>query len=101
MLDRRQRQMCIKDRPLGDGDLRLYASDDHVGNFLECIRTREQPICNAEVGHRSSSICNLGNIAMVLGARKLRWDPATETFPDSPEANAMVKPTMREPWVLA
>lgn len=91
----------ILKQPLGDGDLRLYASDDHVGNFLECIRTREQPICNAEVGHRSSSICNLGNIAMVLGARKLRWDPATETFPDSPEANAMVKPTMREPWVLA
>lgn len=90
----------ILEKGLGENDTRLYESNDHVGNFLECMRTREQPICNAEVGHRSSSICNLGNIAMILGREKLRWDPEKEEFPDDPEANAMVKPSMREPWTL-
>ncbi len=90
----------ILENPLGDGDLRLYKSDDHVGNFIDCMRTREQPICNAEVGHRSSSICNLGNIAMILGGANLRWDPKKEEFPGNPEANAMVKPSMREPWTV-
>ncbi len=90
----------ILENPLGDGDVRLYKSDDHVGNFIDCMRTREQPICNAEVGHRSSSICNLGNIAMILGGEKLRWDPKKEEFPGDPEANAMVKPSMREPWTV-
>jgi predicted dehydrogenase len=90
----------ILEKGLGENDTRLYESNDHVGNFLECMRTREQPICNAEVGHRSSSICNLGNIAMILGREKLRWDPEKEEFPDDAEANAMVKPSMREPWTL-
>jgi len=90
----------ILEKGLGENNTRLYESNDHVGNFLECMRTREQPICNAEVGHRSSSICNLGNIAMILGREKLRWDPKKEEFPDDPEANAMVKPSMREPWTL-
>ena len=90
----------ILEKGLQENDTRLYESNDHVGNFLECMRTRGQPICNAEVGHRSSTICNLGNIAMVLGREKLRWDPEKEEFPDAPEANAMVRPSMREPWTL-
>lgn len=90
----------ILEKPIGEGDVRLYESSDHVGNFLDCMRTREQPICNAEVGHRSSSICNLGNIAMVLGSEQLRWDPEKEEFPGNADANGMVKPSMREPWAL-
>ena len=90
----------ILDEPLGEGDIRLYESNDHVGNFVDCMRTREQPICDAEVGHRSSTICNLGNIAMLLGANRLRWDPQKEEFPDSAEANALVRPSMREPWTV-
>lgn len=78
-------------------ELHLYHSTAHRGNFLECIKTRKDPICNAEVGHRSATLCHLGNIAMLLG-RKLKWDPEKEKFTNDDEANRMVDRTMRAPW---
>ncbi len=66
-------------------DLRLYASDNHQGNFLECIKTRKDPISPVEIGHRSVSVCHLGNIAIRLG-RKIQWDPEKEVIVGDPEA---------------
>ena len=80
-------------------EIHLYASRDHKQNFLDCIKTRKQPICSAEVGHRSSSVCHLGNIAMRLN-RRLRWDPKTERFLGDDEANHMTFRPMRSPWAL-
>jgi len=77
----------------------LYESNDHHGNFLACIRNRQQPVCPAEVGHRSATCCHLANIALLLG-RELRWDPATERFLGDDEANAMLSRPYRAPWVL-
>ena len=79
---------------------RLYASEDHLGNFFECLRTRKAPICDAEVGHRSASVCHLGVIAIRLG-RKLQWDPRQESFVDDREANTYIAREMRKPWTYA
>lgn len=81
----------------GPGDLHLYESRDHKGNFLECIRTRQQPVAPVEDGHRSCTACLLGEIAMRLG-RKLRWDPVRERFVDDDEADRMLDIPSRPPW---
>jgi len=76
---------------------RLYVSDDHMGNFFECVRTRKATICEPEIGHRSVSVCHLGAIALRTG-RKLNWDPAKEEFVGDNEANSYVAREMRKPW---
>ena len=85
---------------IAPGELHLYeARGGHMGNFLECVRTRQDPSAPAEVGHRSATACHLGNIAMLLG-RRLRWDPAAERFIGDDEANRMTSRPMRAPWGL-
>jgi predicted dehydrogenase len=83
--------------PLPSTAERLYVSDDHMGNFFDCVRSRKQPICEAEIGHRSASICHLGGIALQLG-RKLKWDPKREQFVGDREANKFLAREMRKPW---
>jgi predicted dehydrogenase len=68
---------------------RLYASDDHMGNFFDCVRSRQSPICDAEIGHRSVTVCHLGVIALRLG-RKLAWDPKREQFKGDRDANKWI-----------
>ncbi|HPP54756.1 MAG TPA: gfo/Idh/MocA family oxidoreductase, partial [Thermoguttaceae bacterium] len=65
--------------PLTDKDIRLYVSNDHIQNWLECIKTRAKCVCDEEVGHRSASVCHLANITRRLG-RRLQWDPVKEQF---------------------
>ncbi|MEM9352315.1 MAG: Gfo/Idh/MocA family oxidoreductase [Planctomycetota bacterium] len=88
--------------PLGKvKDLRVYASnDDHQRNFIDCVKSRSEPNAPVEVGHRSATICHLGNIAVRLGAKKLKWDPESETFEGSgsEQANAMLGVESRKPW---
>lgn len=88
----------LLDEPLPADALRLYDSGDHAGNFVECIRTRKQPICDAEIGHRSVSVCHLGNISLRLGGRELHWDPKKEFFIGDEEANALLKSPTRLEW---
>jgi|tagenome__1003787_1003787.scaffolds.fasta_scaffold20906499_2 predicted dehydrogenase len=64
------------------GKEKYHSGDDHVRNFLDCIRSREEPAAPVEIGHRSASICHLGNIAIHLEA-KLTWDPKAERFTGS------------------
>ncbi|MBI3416055.1 MAG: Gfo/Idh/MocA family oxidoreductase [Verrucomicrobia bacterium] len=85
--------------PLPSNAQRLYVSDKHIGNFFDCIRSRRQPICEAEIGHRSVSVCHLGVLAIRLG-RKLKWDPAKEHFVGDKAADAFILPPMRKPWTL-
>jgi predicted dehydrogenase len=82
-------------QPLPEGASRVYASNDHMGNFIDCIKTRKPTICPAEVGHRSASIAHLGVIAIRLG-RKLQWDPIKEQFVGDAEANGHVAREMRK-----
>ena len=68
-------------------------------NFLECVRNRNQPIANVEVGHRSATVCHIGTIAIRTGQR-LRWNPETERFVDNDAANRHLSREMRAPWRL-
>jgi predicted dehydrogenase len=81
------------------GDTRLPVSTDHHENWLDCIASRERPICDVEIGHRSATVCHLGNIAMGL-RRELQWNPAKEQFVGDEQANQLVGKPMRSPWHL-
>jgi predicted dehydrogenase len=67
-------------------ELALWQARWHMQNWLECIRSRNLPVADVEIGHRSISVCHLANIARAAG-RPLRWDPAREQFIDDAEAN--------------
>ena len=90
------RHPVVGHRPEG---VHLYRSTDHHGNWLECVRSRRQPIAPVEVAHRSCSACLLHHIAMKL-KRRLRWDPKTERFIGDDEANAMLSRPQRAPYRL-
>lgn len=84
---------------IGPNEIHLYKSDDHKGNFLDCVRTRSQTVAPVEVAHRSIMIAHLGVIAIKLG-RKLNWDPKKERFINDPEADRLLSRPMRSPWHL-
>jgi predicted dehydrogenase len=85
--------------PLPESASKLEVSNDHMGNFFDCVRSRKDPVAHVEVGHRSASICHLAAISMRL-RRKLQWDPAKELFvgDGASEANAHVAREMRKPY---
>jgi predicted dehydrogenase len=89
----------ILSTPLGAGDVRLHESPngDHHLDWITSIQTRKPAVTSAEVGHRSTSACITGWIAMKLG-RKLMWDPAKEEFANDPTANAMRSSPQRAPY---
>jgi hypothetical protein len=72
---------------------------DHFQNWVDCIRTRREPHAPVEIGHRSTTLCNIGTISMVLG-RELQWDPIREVFLHDEEANRLLTYPMRSPWQL-
>jgi predicted dehydrogenase len=85
---------------LATGDTKLYVSGNHHADWLQCIKTRKRPICDVEIGHRSATVCHLGNIAVRTG-RKIVWDPAKEAIVGDAEAAAMATKSYRAPWKLA
>jgi predicted dehydrogenase len=78
---------------------RLYVSDDHYGDFLKCVRSRQDPVSPVEAGHKASYLGLIAETAVRLN-RKLKWDPVKEEFPGDEEANALKKREYRKPWVL-
>jgi predicted dehydrogenase len=84
---------------IGPDEVHLYQSNNHKGNFFECIKSRAETIAPVEVAHRSCTVCLLGDIAMRLG-RKLKWDPKQERFTNDDQANRMLSVPMRSPWYL-
>ena len=89
----------LKTSVIGPNEIRLYESNDHKRNFLDCIKTHSQTAAPVEIGHRSVTICHLGNIAMKL-KRKLRWDPDKERFVNNEQANRMLSKPIRSSWYL-
>jgi predicted dehydrogenase len=89
----------IVKEPIKEGDLHLYRSDSHSGNFLECVKTRKKTICNVEIAHRSASVMLLGGIVKQV-KRPLTWDPDKELFVNDDEANKLLRLSKREPWIV-
>ena len=87
------------DEVLGPNDIHLYDSPGHHQDFLNCMRTREKPICDVAIGHHATSISHLGNIAFRLG-RPLEYDPVAEVFPKDLAATRMIEKPLRAPWHL-
>jgi hypothetical protein len=95
--------------PVAGTDTRAYdernrneeipGTDDHQNNWLDCIRTRQTPVAGIEIGHRSATVCHLGNIALRLG-RALQWDPEKEEFIGDAAANILKGKAFRAPWRL-
>lgn len=77
----------------GEGTMYLNHRD-----FINSIRTRNTPLCTLEEGHRTSIICNLGNMSLKLGGRMIQWDPENEVVIGDAEAQAMCHIEYREPW---
>ncbi|MDH5397397.1 MAG: Gfo/Idh/MocA family oxidoreductase [Cyclobacteriaceae bacterium] len=74
--------------------------DMHAGNFIDCIKSREDPICTVEDGRRVALYAHMANIAVRTGELKLQWDDANNRFAGSDKANQYIAPKYREPWVL-
>lgn len=78
-----------------DGD----ATNAHVRNFLDCVKSRQRPNADVEEGHYTAVMCHLGNIATRLG-RSLKWDAEREVFLGDREANQMLSRPYRKEWKL-
>jgi len=85
--------------PLPDNAVRLEVSHNHMGNFFSAVRSRQDPICPIEVGHRSASVGHLIVIALRSG-QKFQWDPEKEIFigDGAKTANAQLAREMRKPY---
>ena len=77
----------------------LWQAQWHMQNWLDCIRTRQQPVADVEIGHRSISVCHLANITRWVG-RRLKWDPAKEQFVGDDEANRFADRPRRKGYEL-
>jgi len=90
-----------KELPLPDIQIPNYRGKGGIfGDFLHCVRTRERPFRDIELGHRTATVSHLGNIAYWL-KRPLKWDPVKEEILGDTEANRWLDRPMREPWSLA
>lgn len=87
----------LLETPLPDNAVRLYRSDNHMANFFESVRSRKDPICDVEIGHRSISTAHLGVISIRLN-RALRWNPEKEDFVGDAEASACLARPLRAPY---
>ena len=94
------------ERPLASGyrmERKQVSTTDatglHVKNFIECVRNRQKPAADVEIGHRSTIVAHLGNIAYKT-RQKLHWDATREDFKDAPEASKWLGRSARKPWNL-
>jgi len=91
--------IALATKIIGDVEQHVYKSENHYTDFLSAMRNRTKPICDVEIGHRTASVCNIGNIAYRLN-RPLRWDPVKEQFKKDKEANALLGRPMKNEWAI-
>ncbi|MGC4231924.1 MAG: Gfo/Idh/MocA family oxidoreductase [Niabella sp.] len=89
----------LKDQVIGANEIHVYNSTDHYKDFLNAMRKRTQPVADAETGHRSATVCNIGNIALEINAH-LKWDPVKEQFTNSKAANKLLTRPMKKEWAV-
>jgi len=88
----------LSDVPPGYKGVWVYVSNAHEENFIECVKTRKQPICPAEIGHRTATVCHLNGIAERL-KRPLKWDPVKEEIVGDAEASRWMDRARRAPYI--
>lgn len=92
--------------PLDGMPVQLYTAASHYRNFVDCIKDRKRPVADVEIGHRSATVCHIGNIARWVSEKtqtvgtKLRWDPKAERFTNSELANSMLDRPRRKGYEL-
>jgi predicted dehydrogenase len=89
----------ILKEPLGEKDVHLYESPGHQQNWLDCIKSRERPIADVEIGARSVTVCHLGNL-VYWNRKRLKWDPSAWRFIDDADANTWLDRPRRDSWQL-
>ncbi len=89
--------VSLQTKIIGETEKHVYKSENHYKDFLNAMRKRSKPICDVEIGHRTATVCNIGNIAYQL-KRPLRWNPKKETFKNDDEANALLGRPMLNEW---
>ena len=77
----------------------IPGTDGHHENWLDSIASRSKCRADIEIGHRSATLCHIGNISLRLG-RPVKWDPAKEEFVGDAAASALARRPMRAPWRL-
>ena len=80
-------------------EVALWQARYHMENWLDCVKSRQRPVADVEIGHRSISVCHLANIARQVG-RRLRWDPEKEVFVGDDEANCYLSRPRRKGYEL-
>jgi len=76
-----------------------YPANNHIREFLNCVKSRQQPVSTADVAHHSITACHCANICVRLG-RPVKWDPDKEEFIGDEEANRLRSRAYRAPWRL-
>ncbi|MBD8489009.1 Gfo/Idh/MocA family oxidoreductase [Echinicola sp. CAU 1574] len=89
----------LAEQKIKDSDIRLEYSDNHYQNWIDAIKERKRPICDVEIGHSTSALCNVVNIAYQLG-RELEWNPKKEKFINDDGANQLLGRPFRGEWKL-
>ncbi len=89
----------VLDSVIRPDEIHLYKSKNHIGNFINCVKSRSQTIAPAEVAHHSIMVGHLGLIAIKMG-RKLKWNNKKERFVNDAEADRLLSRPMRSPWHL-
>ena len=89
----------ILEEVIGDDEIRLYKSDNHHQNFIDCVRSRKETIAPIGVAFRAISVALLGEIATTTG-QTIKWDPDKEEIIGNPMASRLLSRPYREPWVL-
>ena len=80
-------------------EIQLYKSNDHIRNFLDCVKSRAATICPIETAVRADTLCQISNIATRV-ERKLIWDCRSQRFANDQRANRFLARSMRSPWHL-
>jgi hypothetical protein len=78
-------------------DVLLPKTKTHYDDFLDCMQSRNKPLCDVEIGHRTATVCNIGNIAYEL-KRPLQWNPEKEEFLNDKEANGLLERKLNKPY---
>jgi predicted dehydrogenase len=91
--------IALATRPVRANEVHLHESNDHHADFFNCVRTRQRPIADVEIGHRSATVGHLCGIARQL-RRPLRWDPVREDIVGDPLASRLLDRPRRAPYAL-